>query len=186
MIEIYRDCSKNQKEVGSGISIFIGGNLTFQLRFRLVNKCSNNQAEQLAIAKALEKVRDLHQVQRNQQTIAIHTDSRITLEATANPRNCQNFIKLIREEIRNLENNSWIVHFTWVKAHNNNIGNELADQLAKEAACNGELEITYNKYRKSAVISELKELGLQKWQGEWNSSNKGALTKTFFPKVKID
>jgi len=34
------------------------------------------------------------------------------------------------------------------------------------------------------VISELKELGLLKWQGAWDSSNKGALTKTFFPKVK--
>jgi len=70
-----------------------------------------------------------------------------------------------------------------VKAHNNNSGNELADQLAKEAACDGELDIAYNKYPKSAVISELKELG-QQWQSDWDSSNKGALTKTFFPKVK--
>jgi ribonuclease HI len=63
-------------------------------------------------------------------------------------------VELIREEIRNLENNSWIVHFMWVKAHNNNNGNELADQLAKETACDGELKITSNKYFKSAVISE--------------------------------
>jgi len=71
-----------------------------------------------------------------------------------------------------------------MKAHNNNSGNELADQLAKEAACDSELKITYNKYPKSAVINELKELELQKWEGEWDSLNKGALTKTFFPKVK--
>ena len=75
-------------------------------------------------------------------------------------------IELIREETRNLKNNSWIVRFTWEKAHNKYSGNELADQLAKEAACDGELEITYNKFPKSAVISELKELGLRKWQGE--------------------
>ena len=72
-----------------------------------------------------------------------------------------------------------------MKAHNHYSGNELADQLAKEAACDGELNIAYNKYPRSAVISELKELGLQKWQSEWDSSNKGALTKTFFPKVKV-
>jgi len=42
-----------------------------------------NQAEQLAIVKALGKVRDLHQLQRNKQTLAIHTESRITLEALA-------------------------------------------------------------------------------------------------------
>jgi len=51
-------------------------------------------------------------------------------------------------------------------------------------ACDGELCITYNKYPKSAVISVLKELGLQKWQSERDSSNNGALTKTFFSKVK--
>jgi len=58
-IEMYTNGSKNDKGVGSGIAIFIDGNLTFQLRFILADKCSNNQAEQLAIAKALEKVEDL-------------------------------------------------------------------------------------------------------------------------------
>ena len=72
-----------------------------------------------------------------------------------------------------------------MKAHNISSGNELADQLAKEAACDGELDIAYNKHPKSAVISELKELGLQKWQSEWDSSNKEALTKkNCSPKVK--
>jgi len=87
-------------------------------------------------------VRDLHQLQRNQRTLAIHTDIRITLEAIANPRNHHNFVKLIREEIRNLEKDSWIVHFTWVKAHDNNYGNELADQLAKEEGSDDALDIT--------------------------------------------
>jgi ribonuclease HI len=66
-------------------------------------------------------------------------------------------VDLIGEEIRNLEKGSWIVHFTWVKAHDNNYGNELADQLAKEAASDDALDITYNKLPKSAVTSELKE-----------------------------
>jgi hypothetical protein len=66
-----------------------------------------------------------------------------------------------------------------VKAHNNQ-GNELADQLAKDAASDNALDITHNKLPKSVVTSELKELGLIKWQSEWDSSNKGALTKSFF------
>jgi hypothetical protein len=37
------------------------------------------QVEQLAIAKALEKMKDLHQLQGNQRFLAIHTDSRISL-----------------------------------------------------------------------------------------------------------
>jgi hypothetical protein len=38
--EIYTDDSKNEKGVGSGIAIFIDGNLTFQLRYKLADKCS--------------------------------------------------------------------------------------------------------------------------------------------------
>ena len=71
-----------------------------------------------------------------------------------------------------------------MKAHNKNYGNELADQLAKEAASDDALDRTYNKLPKSAVTSNLKELGLLKWQSERDSSNKGALTKSFFLKVK--
>jgi ribonuclease HI len=65
----------------------------------------------------------------------------MTLQTIATRRNHQNLVELIREEIRNLENKSWIVHFTWVKAHNNISGNEPAEQWAKEAACDGELDI---------------------------------------------
>jgi hypothetical protein len=63
--------------------------------------------------------------------------------------------ELIREEIRKLEDDGWIVYFSWVKAHDNNHGNELADQLTKEAACDNNRKITYNKYPKSSVTSEL-------------------------------
>ena len=75
-------------------------------------------------------------------------------------------------------------NFLWVKAHNDNLGNEFADQLAKEVASDNNLQTTYHKYPKSAVKRELKCLGLQKWQSEWDNTNKGALTKTFFPMIK--
>jgi len=55
-----------------------------------------------------------------------------------------------------------IVHFTWVKAHNNNPGNELVDLLAKELAGDNSLQLSYHKYPKSAVTNELKCLGIQK------------------------
>jgi len=43
-------------------------------------------------------------------------------------------VQQIREEVRRLEKDNWSIHFTWVKAHNDNLGNEIADQLAKKAA----------------------------------------------------
>jgi ribonuclease HI len=44
-----------------------------------------------------------------------------------------------------------------VKAHDDNYGNELADRLAKEAACGSDVDTSYIKIPKSAVTSELKE-----------------------------
>ena len=100
MIEVYTDDSKSPSRVGSGITIFINKHLMFQLRYKLKERCSNNQAEQLAIAKALEKIQDFSHLQGNQRSIAIHTDSKITLNAIANPRYHQNLVEQIRDEIR--------------------------------------------------------------------------------------
>jgi len=175
-LDIYKDGSKKEKGVGSGVAIFVDGSLTHQLRYKLAEKCSNNQAEQRAIVKALTKLRSMHTIEGSQRTTAIHTDSRITLEAIVNPGNHQSLVESIRKEIRTLEEDGWIVHFTWVKAHDNNPGNELADQMAKEAACDNRLQTTYQKYPEGVVTSELKCLGLQKWQNEWDNTSKVALT----------
>jgi ribonuclease HI len=177
------DGSKSENGVGSEIAISIDKHLTFQMKYKLAEKCSNNQAEQLANSEVLEKMKDLHQFQGNQRSVAIHTDSRVALDAIANPRNHQNLVEQIKKEIRRLENDTWNIHLTWVKAHDN-YGNELADRLAKEAACSSDVEIAYLKTLKNTVTSELKEIALQVWQREWDASHKGELTKTFFPTVK--
>ena len=98
---------------------------------------------------------DLYYLQGNQWSLAIHTDSRISLDAIVNPSNHQNLVERIREEIRILENDKWIIHLTRVKAHNNNYGNEVADHLAKEARYSSNVDIAYIKTPKSAVTSEL-------------------------------
>jgi len=105
------------------------------------------------------------------------------LDAIANPRNHQNLVEQIRDEIRPLETDNWTIHFTWAKAHKDNYGNELADKLAKEAASRSEAEISYNKIPKSVVIRKLKEEGEKEWQGEWDASSKGAITKAFFSTI---
>jgi ribonuclease HI len=58
--------SKSANGVGSGIAVFIDKHLTFQLKYKLVGRCSNNQAEQFAIAKVLEKMKDLYHLKGNQ------------------------------------------------------------------------------------------------------------------------
>ena len=53
-IQIFTDGSKSENGVGTGIAIFMQSELTHQLRYKLHNTWPNNQAEQLAVVKALE------------------------------------------------------------------------------------------------------------------------------------
>jgi len=53
---VYRDGSKIGDNVGAAGIIFENGKLVHQLKFKLHGHCSNNQAEQIAIFKALEKL----------------------------------------------------------------------------------------------------------------------------------
>jgi hypothetical protein len=52
-IEIYTDGSKDEGKVGAGAVIYANKQLTTQRKFKLQHCCSNNQAEQIAILKAL-------------------------------------------------------------------------------------------------------------------------------------
>ena len=99
-MKVYSDGSKKGRGEGSGVAIFADGSLTHQLRYKLVEKCSNNEAEQHAIVKALKKLRKMQTTQRSHRTAPNHTDSRITLEAIANPRKYQSLVESIRKEIR--------------------------------------------------------------------------------------
>ena len=56
-IQAYTDGSKNDLGVGAGIAIFLDNNLTATLKYTLNGRCTNNQAEQMAILKALEYIR---------------------------------------------------------------------------------------------------------------------------------
>jgi len=79
-----------------------------------------------------------------------------------------------------MEQHKCSVEFTWIKAHAGHPGNETADQLAKEAANNKNIEESYTKIPKSAILNELKENSIKQWQSEWENTTKGATTKLFF------
>jgi hypothetical protein len=54
--EVYTVSSKIGDTVGAAGIIFVNGKLVQQLKFKLHGHCSNNQAEQIAILKVLEKL----------------------------------------------------------------------------------------------------------------------------------
>jgi len=83
-IQIYTDGSESGHGVGAGIAIFIQNELAHQSRYTLHNSCSNNQAEQLAIVKALETIGKLHISDTIPRSATVHTDSRITFQSLQN------------------------------------------------------------------------------------------------------
>ena len=59
--------------------------------------------------------------------------------------------------VRNLTQQSWTIHFGWVKAHAGIEGNEVADTLAKEAAQDEEDRIcVYDRIPISTIASSVK------------------------------
>jgi ribonuclease HI len=135
--------------VGLGVAVFTRKVLMEQLKFKLDNRCSNNQAEHLAIIKTLEAI-ETQQVNHNEsRTVFICTDSKITLDSIRNAKNHNHLVEEIRKTAvtRNKKNSK--IDFKWVKIHVGFYGNEIADGLTKEATQNH--HITYSRIPKSAI-----------------------------------
>jgi hypothetical protein len=108
-IRVYREGSKNEQGVGSGVAIFVRNELKAQHKFKLYNRCSNIQAEQLAITKALEIILEIDITEISARTIGTFTDSRITIDLLKNFNNHSLLIEVIRKRISNLERTNWTI-----------------------------------------------------------------------------
>jgi len=87
----------------------------------------------------------------------VYTDSLITLKILQNQRIHTHLIEQIRTKFFELKRDEWKVEFSWIKAHAGHRRNELADQLAKEAARNRTIDECYIRIPKSAVLCDLNE-----------------------------
>jgi hypothetical protein len=56
--------------------------------------------------------------------------------------------------------------------------------LPKKAATDDIREIVYDKIPRETIITESKESGITKWQKQWTSSKKRAVSKLFLPHIK--
>ena len=122
-------------------------------------RCSNNQAEEPAILKALENIKYLD---TDERTVQMLTGSRIALESLKNRKNQTHLIEQIRKKVIELENHKWTTEFNWIKAHAGHQWNELADQLMKEAETSKAINECYSRNPKRAVKSELSESSVKK------------------------
>ena len=57
--------------------IFLDNNIIKTMKYRLNERCSNNQAEKMAILKALEYIQKM---EPEEKIVLVHTVSKITLQ----------------------------------------------------------------------------------------------------------
>ena len=183
--QIFTDGSKTEEKVGSGVAIYKDNNLIKQYKYRLQTHCSSNQAEKIAILKALENIQFLPKFNDYNNTAAIYTDSKVTLDSIDNNHIHCTLSSKIRESLRHLHEKNWTVgHFGWVKAHIGIEGNETADKLAKAAAADSQLNIVYDKIPISTICTEQRKRSLSTWQNLWENTGNGSQCRTFFPNVE--
>jgi ribonuclease HI len=130
----------------------MSGDLIKSLKYKLNNRCTNNQAKQLVILKALQHTVNIH---AEVKTTNVYKDSRMTLDSLKNTNIHTALVEEIRQQLTKKKKMQWHIQFSWVKAHVRIQRNETADTLAKEAATSTDTPESYNKVPKSVVKSEL-------------------------------
>lgn len=127
-IDIYTDgaCSCNPGPSGIGIVLIYKGYKKQVSKF--IGEATNNIAELKAIKLALEMIKSSHR----EIPIVIYTDSNYCVGLFTKNWTPKKNVELI-VDIKELINKFKYIGFKWVKAHNGNSYNELADYLATKA-----------------------------------------------------
>jgi len=145
VINVFKDGSKIGGEVGAAAVIIKDDIILHQSTFKQHERCSNNQAEQVAILRALQQIQSLQLTEDAEKIAVVNTDSKVTLDALQNRNKHYILTESIRKEIKRLEDLQWTVFSNWVKANVRIQGNEMADRLAKKAATESIGEKIYDK-----------------------------------------
>ncbi|KAH9414443.1 hypothetical protein DERP_015251 [Dermatophagoides pteronyssinus] len=136
----------------------------------LANYCTVYQAEQFAIERAAFWIKD------KQSTAIIYTDSLSTVNVINNRWNTDYLVHQIRTWIKDKH-----ICIEWIRGHQLNIGNELADKLAKEATTMNNITFFFCPFNYLKKIIRL--ITTIKWNRLWLSSNNGRVTRLFFPTI---
>ena len=181
--QIYTDGSKIGGKVGAGVAIYTDKRLVRKCKYKLQDYCSNNQVEQIGILKSLELLPTLED--HNTRTVAIYTNSKVTLASLKN----SSIHRFLTEEVSNMVGHltmlNWTIHFRWVKAHTGIEGNEVAGKLAKEDSQEADDQnIVYARIPTTSVATELQKEGIVKWQRQGESTERGAICRSFFLSVE--
>lgn len=175
---IYTDGSKHDNTTGAAYCVFRNDELFSTWQGQLRQHNSVFQAEGLAILRAVQWAASDSGTQ-----FLIRTDSLSTLLALSKPK----ITNLIHSEILSiLSTTSKFISFNWVRGHSGVEGNELADRLAKSAAEDAAVSLSFLPIPSSHLKLTLKKRYMHLWQLRWNASLVGRYTYQFIPKIHLD
>lgn len=177
-LHIYTDGSFSPNKVGAAfVAILPTGTIEKVSQFKLPNYATIYDAERIAFEEALKYILIN---KSNSERIAIHTDSLSLLQNLANIQTKTETIHRLKQLIIQIQNKNTI-HFSYVKAHAGDEGNDLADHYAKLAHFNG--RIVSCLYSQKTVKKELNKEVRREWDDEWKRLGREKELFTWIPTV---
>nr|XP_042911993.1 uncharacterized protein LOC122272395 [Parasteatoda tepidariorum] len=140
-------------------------NITHSQSYTLDKENSVFQAEQLAIFECIKYIKSTENFNNN-DTYVIWSDSKSSISSILDFGTNNRISFDIQQELQHTS-----IQISWIKAHSNRVGNEKADDLAKQSTRQPKnyvypLPVSYLKRR-------IKDSLLTKWQFQWNNSDRG-------------
>ncbi len=181
-LAMYTDASKEKDNVGYGWLASIGNYITAEEVY-LAKDISIYKAEMLAIKEALSW---LHTNAEENRNTVIYSDSKSSVTRINGYLAKDNETKEIMILLQEL-NEFTHTEIKWVKGHNENTGNEVADMIAKKGSKEAS-KILDTKPHMPATRKEIKiyvhRYFKDKWQMRWDKLKSCRISKLFYPTVE--
>lgn len=175
-VRIFTDGSKIEGKVGAALSVWKGESEVRNQKFCLSAYCTVYQAELLAICKATGGI-----LKGREKSYGLYSDSMAALETVANHSSLHPLAVESRENLRKALTQGKDVSLFWVKAHAGLLGNERADDLAKEAALTSKRKPDYDKCPVSYAKRVIRNRSIMIWDDRYTRGETASVTKLFFP-----
>lgn len=154
-LQLFTDGSYRKTE-GSG-SAFVFQNIIKKFKLHPIN--SNYTAELIALLMALKYIEN-----HNLNKIIIFTDSYSTIQAIKSKSTNES---PFTTEIKEILQANASIKIAWIPGHSNILGNETADEAAKDAATNGR---NVDLISPNDLINHFTNKTFAKWNEKWNTS----------------
>lgn len=179
-IKIYTDGSKIEGKMGAALTIWENGNEIKNEKIKLESYCTVFQAELFAIYSAVKMAKSIG----NSKIVKIISDSRSALDLIFNLKELHPIADAIRQKMYECQNSGTSIKLFLIKAHAGHMGNEQADELAKDAALKTKTIPRYDRCPISFVKRIIRHNTVEDWEKLYSHEDAAKVTKAIWPNAK--